>query len=164
MSIGPCTEPTITPGTVVFDPSVFKTLYPAFATVPTAALNFNFAQAQLMLNNSCCSAVPDAPTRELLLGLLTAHITALLNGVNGQAPSGVVGRISDAAQGSVNVSTELATAPVTSMTVAYLQQTQWGLQFLAATAQYRTMQYAAPPPRNYGPWPFVYEGWPSGCG
>src|ERR1035441_6967557 len=153
MSIGACAPSVPTPGVVVFDPAAFIVLYPSFATVATAALNFNFLQATLMLNNTCGSSVCDAPTRELLLGLLTAHITALLNGVNGQGLSGLVGRITDATEGTVSVSAEMA-VQTTSLYVASLSQTQWGMMFLAATVRFRSMRYVAAPPRNYGPWPY----------
>lgn len=54
--------------------------------VVSAALASNFTIACLMLNNSVCSVVQDAPTRASLLNLLTAHITALLSGANSNAP------------------------------------------------------------------------------
>ena len=167
MTVVACTQPTVTPGSVAFNSSDFIAQYPAFTSVPAPALQFNFNQATLLLNNTCGSVVCDAPTREQLLYLLTAHITALLNGVNGQPPSGIVGRISDATEGSVSVTADLGAAPTTSMYVASLQQTPWGLQFLAATVQYRSMRYVAPPQRNYGPYPFGYGNGgyfgPGGC-
>ena len=153
MTIAACQTPVVTPGVVVFDPVAFKADYPSFVNVSTGALQFNFTQATLLLNNTCGSVVCDAPTREMLLNLLVAHITALLNGVNGQPPSGIVGRISDATEGSVSVTAEL-TVQTTSMYVASLSQTQWGLMYLAATARFRSMRYVAAPQRNYGPWPF----------
>ena len=149
MSITGCTDVAPVAGTVVFDPAVFIQLYPSFATVPTQALQFNFNQATLILGNSCGSRVCDAVQREMLLGLLTAHITAILNGVNGQGPSGIVGRISSAAEGTVNVATEFG-ALTTNQSVAYLQQTPWGVQFLAATAVYRTATYVPPPMQPCG--------------
>lgn len=152
MSVAACppsTSPTL--GVVVFDPAAFKAAYPSFSTLSDGVVSFNFTLAELMLNNSCCSVVADATVRETLLNLLTAHITALLNGVNGQAPSGVVGRIGQATEGSVNVGLEYATN--TPQSLAYFSQTPWGAMFWQATAQYRTMRYVAAPPRIYGPWP-----------
>ena len=157
MSITGCTPTVPTPGVVVFDPAAFQADYPSFSTVSTGALNFNFSLAELQLNNTCGSRICDAPTRQTLLGLLTAHITALLNGVNGQPPAGIAGRISDAQEGSVSVSFEF-TAPTTSQLVASLQTTQWGLMFLAATAKYRTMQYVVPPPVFYNPYGYGPAG------
>lgn len=131
----------ITPGIVVFDPAAFVADFPAFATVSTSALTFNFNLATLQLNNSYCSIVQDEPTRAQLLNLLTAHITALLNGVNGESPTGVVGRISSATQGSVSVQTEFKSD---SEAASYFNQTQWGATFWRATAIYRTARYVPP--------------------
>jgi hypothetical protein len=128
----------ITPGIVAFDPTAFQAAYPSFASVPDAVLTGNFNLATLQLNNSYCSAVQDEPTRAQLLNLLTAHITALLNGVNGKPPSGAVGRISSATQGSVTVQMEFKTD---SEAASYYQQTQWGATFWQSTAVYRTMRY-----------------------
>lgn len=154
-SIVGCTGETVTPGVVVFDPAAFIVLFPAFSTVPAPALQANFNFATLLLNNSCCSVVCDAPTRSNLLNLATAHITALLNGVNGQGPSGLVGRISSASQGSVNVSAQYATE--LSMSDAYWSQTPWGAQFWASTVVYRTARYI-PPCDFYGEGP--WNSWP----
>jgi hypothetical protein len=155
MPVTGCSPTTITPGVVVFSASEFLTQYPSFTTVATAALQQNFNLACLMLENSCCSVVQDAPTRLLLLYLATAHITALLNGVNGQPPQGVVGRITNAAEGSVNVQTEMLTQ---SESAAYWQQTPWGLAFWQATLQYRTSRYVPPGCASdfYG----ALAGWP----
>lgn len=131
-------------GVVVFVPSTFKTLFPEFETVGDAALSFNFELATLILNNSCCSRVQDANKREMLLNLLTAHITMLRNGANGQAPSGIVGRVDSATEGSVSVSAELASN--IPFTAAYFSQTQYGMMFWQATAPWRQFVYVAPPP------------------
>lgn len=156
MSVAPCPAPTPPAlGVVVFDLAAFRAQYPAFASVPDAAVNFNFTLAELMLNNSCCSVVTDANQREMLLNLLTAHITALLNGVNGQAPSGAVGRVATGTEGSITVGLEYATT--TSQSMAYFTQTSWGAQFWQATVGYRTMRYIPAPQRNYGPFPFYAE-------
>lgn len=130
-------------GVVVFDPAAFKAAFPEFATVTDAALNMNFAFAELQLANSCGSRVCDASKRETLLNLLVAHITQLRNGINGQPPAGIVGRIDKAAEGSVSVGAGMG---VEVYGQAYYDQTQWGAMYWAATAQYRTALYVAPPP------------------
>src|ERR1700741_2414652 len=103
MSIVPCAPSTPVSGVVVFDPAAFKTAYTSFATVGDPALQLSFTLAQLQLNNSCGSRVCDAVTREVLLNLLVAHITALKDGENGNPPSGLVGQVNHAQQGSVQV-------------------------------------------------------------
>jgi hypothetical protein len=143
----------ITPGIVVFDPAAFIAAFQSFSTVPTTALQNNFNTATLLLNNSYCSAVQDEPTRAQLLNLATAHITALLNGINGQPPSGTVGRISNAAQGSVSVQTEFKTD---SEAASFWTQTQWGALFWASTAVYRAARYVRPrsyADESWGAWP-----------
>ena len=154
MGIDACAATPITPGVVTFDPSAFVTAFPAFASVPGASLTMNFGFATLMLENSCCSAVKDAPTRAMLLNLAVAHITALLNGVNGQPPQGVVGRVSDATEGSVSVTAEFQAQ---SESAAYWNQTPWGAMYWRATAQYRTAHYF-PPACAAGPSP--WDAWP----
>jgi hypothetical protein len=145
VTIGPCQDQTPSIGCVEFVPANFITYYPEFAAVSTGALTNNFNRASLILNRCCGSKVRDANVRQILLGLLTAHVTALTNGVNGAPPQGVVGRVSSATEGSVSVDTDLGLAPTASATKAYLQQTQYGLEFLASTAQYRSAVYAAGP-------------------
>jgi hypothetical protein len=113
-----------------------------FATVPDLALMNNFTLAELQLSNRCGSRVKAANVRELLLGLLVAHITALFNGVNGQPPQGVVGRVSQATEGSVSVAIEWG--GTIAMAQAYYLQTQWGALYWQSTATYRTMQYVPP--------------------
>ncbi len=146
--IGPCTASPITPGIVVFDAATFVQTYPAFAAVPVSALQNNFTLAETQLNNSCCSVVRDVNKRAVLLGLLTAHITALLNGANGQPASGVVGRVASATQGSVSVSTEYSTTVDDSE--AYYIQTPWGAAYWQSTLQYRTARYLGPRRRSFG--------------
>lgn len=121
--------------------------------VVSQALAFNFNLATLQLNNSLGSIVQDAPTRAQLLNLVTAHITALLNGVNGEPPAGTVGRISSATQGSISVQTDFKTD---SEAAAYYNQTQWGATYWLSTAVYRTMHYRRPrlyEDASWGAWP-----------
>lgn len=159
MGVIPCAPQQPVFGIVTFDPAVFKTVFPAFDTVADAALQGNFARAELQLRNSCGSRVKNANQRDLLLNLLTAHITALMNGVNGQQPGGLVGRVSDATEGSVSVGSEYSSTVGQSQ--AYYIQTPWGAEFWQATARYRTMVYVAQCPPNTGPpWPnFGANGW-----
>lgn len=79
----------------------------------------------------------------MLLTLLTAHITALTNGVNGQPPAGIVGHVNHAQQGSVSVSAGVGTMVYGQ---AYYMQTQWGAEYWQATAKYRSMRYIPAPP------------------
>jgi hypothetical protein len=129
-------------GVVVFVPATFKTLFPAFAAVADGVLSIYFTLATLVLNNSCCSRVQDATVREQLLNLLVAHIASIFGGPNG-TPSGLVGVVTSATEGSVSVSAELASH--IPFTAAYFAQTQYGLLFWQATAPWRQFVYVAPP-------------------
>lgn len=163
MTIAACPSPTPQPqrGIVVFVPATFKTSFPAFATIADGLLSGDFAVATLFLNNSCCSVVKDAPTRERLLDLLVAHIAALMQGENGNPPSGLVGRVDKAAEGSVSVSASYASEM--SMSEAYFAQTQYGALFWQATVGYRAMHYV-PAPANgcMGRMPGFSVPWGSG--
>ena len=157
MTVEACVANPVTPGIVVFDYADWIAAYPSFATVPQAVIAANFVAATLMLENSCCSVVSDAPTRELLLYLLTAHITALLNGVNGQPPQGVVGRISNATEGAVSVA--VAYSSSVSQSEAYFTQTPWGAQFWQSTLPFRSARYVPGPNNCAGGYGGGY-GWP----
>lgn len=124
-------------GVVAFDAAYFAVRYPGFSAVGSALLNDYFSEAGILLNNTASSIVRDASTggrRYILLHMLTAHIAQLNSGANGQAPSGLVGRISAATQGSVNVSTDMGQQP---MAAAYYLQTPYGTQFWNMTADLR---------------------------
>lgn len=141
-------------GVVTFDANVFKAAYPVFSTVDATALNLNFTYATFILNNTCRSVVIDATVRETLLNVLVAHITALLQGVNGTPPSGVVGRVDSATQGSVSMTAEF----LATLNAQWFLQTQWGAMFWQMTATFRGMRYINAPAQCYrdtiaGAWP-----------
>lgn len=158
MTIGPCSAaPGIQTGVVQFDLAAFRAAYPQFAAVPDAAIDQNFDTAQLLLQNTCCSVVKDANKRAQFLNLLVAHLTQLLNGINGNPAGGVVGRIADAKEGTVSVSTEFATV---SELAAFYAQTQFGAIFWTAVAPYRLGRYV-PPAFQAAACGFDFEGaWP----
>lgn len=143
MTIVAC-PPNVSPsrGVVNFVPADFKAGFPEFTSIADAVLSVNFGLATLQLNNSCNSRVLNALQREQLLNLLTAHVTQLRNGINGQAASGIVGRISEAAEGSVRASADMGNV---TLNAAYFLQTQWGAMYWQATAQYRTAVYVPAP-------------------
>ena len=152
MTIGPVITPTITPGSVIFSSSEFLALYPVF-TPQTASLQANFNLATLLLNNSAASVVQDAPTRQQLLYLLTAHMTTLLTGAGTNPPTGTVGRIGSATQGSITAQMEWAST--VGNAEAFYIQTQWGATAWLMMAPYRTMRYVTP--CEYGN---SWDAWP----
>jgi len=134
---------------VVFDPARFKLRYPEFATVNDVVLQDYFTEATIYLDNTDCSRVSDPAQRAILLNMLTAHVAAMNgSGVNAAGASGVVGRTSAAAEGSVSASFEYAQA--NNGLEAFFYQTPYGSAYWAATARYRTAIYIAPAPLVYG--------------
>ena len=125
----------------------FPEFFPAGGTQAQAQIQGYFNQATLYLSNDDCSIVQDATpggARDTILNLITAHVAAIFGGVNGQAPTGLVGRVASAAQGSVNVATSLDGLPGAA---AWWSQTPYGLAAWQALAPYRTARYRASPGR-----------------
>ena len=156
MTIVACPSSTLeTHGIVEFVPADFKAAFPEFNTVADAVLDQNFDIATLVIANACDGVITNAVKREKLLNLATAHITQLRNGANGGGPSGIVGQIIAARQGSINIGAAEIKA---GMNQVWFAQTQWGLLLWTALAPYRTFRYVPAPPaddgiirRPYGP-------------
>lgn len=125
---------------VAFDIAGFRARYPEFVTVQDATLTAYFGEAGLYLNNTDTSLVTDTAIRSTLLNMLTAHIAALNSGVNGEAPSPLVGRVSQASEGSVSVTADMG--PVTG-SQAWFMQTKYGAAYWQASAGYRTFRYVS---------------------
>jgi hypothetical protein len=143
---------------VAFNFDDWLQLFPQFNYLnePQAALYFNLA-TQLHRNDGG-GPVCD-PTLQLnLLNLVTAHLVQLMapkpDGTN--ADGSVVGRITNASEGSVSAAFEMPNQP---QSAAWWQQTQFGATYWQATAQFRTMRYSPAWPRVVDPWP-----WPGGFG
>ncbi|WP_338929486.1 DUF4054 domain-containing protein [Escherichia coli] len=94
-------------GVVIFAPSAFKLRYPEFSSVDDVLLQQYFTQATIYLDNTDSSRVSDLAVRSMLLNMLVAHIACLYSGANGQSPSGLVGRIDSASEGSVSVHADM---------------------------------------------------------
>jgi hypothetical protein len=131
-------------GVVEYSDAEFLQSYPEFTSngSPTTRQSC-FTLATFILRNSCndCFGIDDANQRQLLLYLLTAHFIQLRYGVNGQPASGVVGRVSDATEGSVSVGLDWPEQP----NAAWFAQTQYGATFWQLTAPFRTARYFPAP-------------------
>ena len=116
-----------------FDYQAFLIRYPEFASISNSVLTSYFSEAVVFLNKRIqCNRV-------VYLNMITAHIAALFSGVNGNQPTGVVGRVSQATEGSVSASLEYA--KVTSDLQAWFNQTTYGAEYWALSAGYRTAFY-----------------------
>lgn len=140
---------------VIFSYSTWAVRYPelsASVSQPLAQEFFN--EAQLYCDNTPCSVIRDLTQRATLLNMMTAHIAALNAPIGGQPASPLVGRISNASEGTVSVQVQNDYA---AGTVQWFQQTKYGSAFWAATTQFRSMRYVpsrvpvANPWGRYGP-------------
>lgn len=130
-------------GVVAFDYAAWATRYPelaAYVAQPTAAAYFG--EAELYCDNTANSPVTDdsvGGTRSKLLNMLTAHVAAL-NAPLGSPSSPLVGRISNATQGSVTVATDMQ---LPAGSAQWYNQTKYGAAFWQASARYRQFRYAS---------------------
>ena len=142
------------PAVVTFDYPTWTARYPEFALIPDAVASLYFNEATLYCSNEACAIIPPIP-RATILNMLTAHIAALNQVVGGQPVNPLVGRISDATEGSVSVSVALEGVPGTA---AWFTQTKYGIAAYQAMAPYRTARYVPSPGRFYQP-PSYAAGW-----
>jgi len=146
---------------VVFSYTDFIAQFPNLASVGPTLLGMYFTMAGDFVNNTDCSIVPDCPPqaglRTRVLYLTTAHLATIFATINGQSPSGLVGRVSDATEGSVSVATNL---DIASQGAQWWLQSPYGFAAWQALAPFRTALYIAKPQRNFQPYPFggVYLG------
>ena len=140
------------------DPTQFATggRYPEFSAVSSGLLADYYAEAGDYLNNTGLSPISDPLKQARIMNMITAHIAALYSGVGGAAPSGLVGRVSDATEGSVHVSADMGVPAVG--TQAWFQQTRYGASAWAAMAPYRRGRYIPGFSRGGGGYNGGYNG------
>jgi hypothetical protein len=144
-------------------PPPWATMFPELAqTVTQQVATEYFAAACYLCDNTDCGPVPaGAPAyqRDTFLNYITAHLAALFSPI-GNAPnaSPLVGRISNATEGSVSVEAQLVNNPSDQM--AFFMQTKYGLMYWTMSGAYRTGIYV-PGPCQPAPGIFgVYNGTP----
>lgn len=139
---------------VTFDFPTFTALFGEFAPIGATLANAYFMRATgSIIANATTNPMFGDGNLPYLIYLATAHV-AWLNcpkdangnpaGASGAPASQLVGRINSASQGSVSVQAEWP-ANDPSAQEKFLMQTKYGAEYWAATAQYRTAQYAARP-------------------
>jgi hypothetical protein len=122
-----------------FNGSAWMARYPEFRHVPLTLVESYFAEAGLYHSNDGSGPVRDAGQQLLLMGMVTAHIAALYaRNEDGEAASPLVGRITNASEGSVSVQTQSDYPPGSAQ---WWQQSKYGASYWAATSGYRTMHY-----------------------
>lgn len=135
---------------VEFNYATWVAIYPMFSTLTeTQVVDGVLPIAEIYWRNDGTGPACTVAQQTNILGLIVAHVAQLMYGVNGQSPSGLVGRITSATEGSVSVSTDFPMTP----TNAFFMQTSFGAMFWTATSVYRTMRYVPGPQRVFNPWP-----------
>lgn len=130
-------------GVVVFNYQRWAVRYPELSgSITENQAEVYFEEAQLYCDNTACSPVTDLVQRGIFLGMITAHIAMLNAPINGQPASPLVGRISQATEGSVSVSAEADYPPGTAQ---WFMTTKYGAAFWTASQQFRTAFYVAGP-------------------
>ena len=143
---------------VTFSYSAWVARYPQFNYVsPDLALLY-FNEATIYCRNDGGGPVPTAALLSTFLNMLTAHIAQISAPVetDGVTPSSLVGRITNATEGSVSVAT--AYSGDSPGSAAWYNQTPYGAAYWAATAPYRTMRMIPAVPTIVNPWPFGGAG------
>lgn len=159
-----------TAGPVTFDYAFFQRRFPEISEwCSPDQTEFYFELATSLLDNRdaggtrpFCTAlqnspITDIPTRQRLLGLLTAHIATLFAPINGVASPTLVGRITNASEGSVSVGVDFPSDPGAE----WFTQTKYGAMFWQLTKRYRQMRYYPGRQPSFDRWPFGQpsDGW-----
>lgn len=157
------TDPTTPRVTITY--AQWIAAYPMFgATVNEVQYDtVVYPYAQQLCRNDWASPVTSDAQLTQLLSVLMAHIAQLLFGSTGiPANTGLVGRISSATEGSVNVATEF---PMTQAG-AWYNQTQWGALYWTMIKPFRLGAYRSKITQQVQPinFPFGYYGYGGGTG
>lgn len=150
---------------VTFDYGKWSARYPELAGpqgVSDIQAQAFFDEATIYWRNDGTGPATSDALQLTLLNMLTAHIAKLNATINGQAPSGLVGRVKSATEGSVSVDTDSGMLPGSA---EWYAQTTYGFDFWQATRGFRTARYrsfrrvipSGGPFGGPGPWG---AGWP----
>lgn len=132
---------------VTFDYNAFIGRYPEFGPSGTQPVSqpmgqAYFNEATMYLRNDGGGPISTAAIQFTLMNMLTAHIAALNTPTStGQPASPLVGRITNASEGSVSVAVEFTK----DNAAMWFAQTKYGAAFWQATAAYRTASYITGP-------------------
>jgi len=145
-----------------FDYTAWIGLFPQFSNVPqNTVTGLILPVAVQYIRNDGGGPVNDMTLQTQLINLMVAHVAQLLFGSTTQPLSPLVGRISSAAEGSVNVATDFPATPSN----AWFIQTQYGAMFWQMSLPFRLGRYfpkITPLPRGVYPGALGYNGAPFG--
>jgi hypothetical protein len=142
---------------VNFDYNGWIQAYPNFSYVPIELAQTYFNIATSYLRNDGGGVVNNPVYQDMYLKMIMSHLAQLLApDAQGQPASSIVGRITNASEGSVSVASEMSGPDA----AAFWYQTKYGAMFWNATKQYRTMRWKRGRVRRIEPWfvPFG-PGW-----
>jgi hypothetical protein len=123
---------------VQFDYATWAQIFPTFSNLTQQQIEGPVLTiAQQYCRNDGGGPVCDPGLQTQLLNLMVAHVAQLLFGSTTNPVSPIVGRISDATEGSVSVSSEF---PVNAGN-AWFVQTQWGAMYWQLILPYRLGRY-----------------------
>jgi Protein of unknown function (DUF4054) len=138
---------------VSFDYQAWRRRYPEFDnTVLGDVAQELFNEATIYHRNDGGGPVKTATAQSTLLNMLTAHLAMLYFGTDADPATSIVGRVTNASEGSVSVAAEMSASGGPS--AEFFNQTKYGASYWAATRIYRTMRYIPQHPRNMNPFPF----------
>jgi Protein of unknown function (DUF4054) len=138
---------------VTFSFEIWIASFPEFSALTPAQGQAYFNDASLICANSASNPINADGNLAALLYWLTSHFAWLkcpkdANGnpaATGQVASQLVGRISNASEGSVSVQTEWEMGGDATAMEKFLTQTKYGAAYWSMTSQYRTAHYLARP-------------------
>ena len=123
-------------GVVVFDYSTWAIRFPELAaSISQTLAQLYFNEACMYCDNTTISPIDDVAVRAMLLNLLVAHMSFINDPTKNTQ---LVGRVSKAQEGSVNVQTTIGQMP---WSAEWFMQSKYGYQYWTATMQYRTALY-----------------------
>lgn len=139
---------------IAFEFDSFAARYPELVP-PTGPVTSPMAQAywyeaELYWRNDGTGPCDTENQQRLLLNMVTAHIAGLNAAISGALPYNVVGRITNASEGSVSIGANLSLAPG-GVLQEWFAQTKYGFSFWAATAGFRLARYRPGPRRFFDP-------------
>lgn len=138
---------------VTFAYATWVASFPEFSQLTPAQGQAYFNDATLICANAATNPMNADGNLAALMYWLTSHFAWLkcpkdANGnpaATGQIASQLVGRISNASEGSVSVQTEWQMGGDATALEKFLAQTKYGAAYWTLTSQYRTARYMARP-------------------
>ena|SRR6266446_5351979 len=135
---------------VAFNYASWVSIFPEFAQTvnPDLAAELFTVATQLHANDGS-GPVESTALQTTALNLVMAHLAMLFYGTAASPPTQLVGRISNATEGSVSVQTEYAVPP--SHSRPFWDQTKYGAVYWQMTGAFRIFKYRRGPRRTFNP-------------